>query len=298
MHKYLRAVGFSDPMNAMDRLNLIDDIKKKASYRESAASLEEENEMLSEYRLELGGGLGLSMTGVFEEENDFLAGEIEPYLMPETLTSMEEVFVEQKIDNRSFAGICDDLRIGTTLIFRLLNPVEYLRFGFLEDLPCPGTSVCLSALSIEGTVVLPLEKTPFEQQVIERRAERRRRMMEEAMDGDEQAMQKITTEDMDTYSDLLDKIADNDILSLVDSFFMPTGAECDIYYILGEILSCRQVRNPYTLDRIHILSIRCSGIDFTVGINDRDLYGHPEPGRRFKGVIWLQGIIQFPGASA
>ena len=187
------------------------------------------------------------------------------------------------------------MRIGTTLIFRLLNPIDYLRFSAFQELPCPGTAVCLSALSVEGTVVLPLEKSPYEVQVIRQRADRRRKLMEAARDGDEQAMQTITMEDMDTYGDLLGKIQDNDILTLVDSFFMPTGAECDVYYIMGEILACRQVRNPYTLDRIHILTVQCSGIEFPVAINDKDLYGHPQPGRRFKGVIWLQGIIRFPG---
>ena len=54
--------------------------------------------------------------------------------------------------------------------------------------------------------------------------------------------------------------------------------------------------NPYTLDKIHVLTVFCSGIEFPIAINDKDLYGHPEPGRRFKGVIWLQGIIRFPGA--
>ena len=296
MHKYLRAVGFSDPMNSMDRLNLIDDIKTKSSYHVQAASLYSTEEMLTEYRLDLAGGCGLTMVGTFEDENDFLAGQIEPYLTPDSVTSMEEVFVEERIDNRSFAGICDDMRVGTTLIFRLLNPVEYLRYSAFEELPHPGTSVCLSALSVEGTVVLSLEKSPYDQHVIRQRADRRRKMMEAARDGDDQAMQAITMEDMDTYGDLLNKIKDSDILTLVDSFFMPTGAECDVYYILGDILACRQVRNPYTLDRIHILTIRCSGIEFNVAINDKDLFGHPEPGRRFKGVIWLQGIIRFVGA--
>lgn len=295
MHKYLRAVGFTDPMNALDRLNLIDDIKTKASYRAEAACLESENDLLTELRLDLAGGCGVSLVGSFGEESDFLAGQVEPYLMPEAPATMEEVYVEERIDNRSYAGICDDMRVGTTLIFRLLNPVEYLRFAGFEELPCPGTVVSLSALSIEGTVVLPLEKTSYDEQIILRRAYRRQKLMEAARDGDEQAMQTITMEDMDTYADLMDKIPDQDILSLVDSFFMPTGAECDVYYILGDILSCREVRNPYTLDRIHILSIRTSGIEFIVGINGKDLYGRPEPGRRFKGVIWLQGVIHFPG---
>ena len=296
MHKYLRAVGFSDPMNALDRLNLIDDIKSKFSSRSQAAWPESESEMLTEYRMELAGGCGLFMAGAFDEENDFLSSEVEPYLIPESVTTMEEVFVEERIDNRSFAGVCDDMRIGTTLIFRLLNSVEYLRFIRYEELPYPGTCVCLSALSVEGTVVLPLKKTPYESQLLNSRAARRKKLLEQARDGDEQAMQTITMEDMDTYSDLLSKIDETDILTLVDSFFMPTGAECEVYYIMGEILSCRRVRNPYTLDRIHVLTVRTSGIEFPIAINEKDLYGNPEPGRRFKGVIWLQGIIQFPGA--
>ena len=296
MHKYLRAVGFSESMNALDRLNLIDDIKTKSSYHMQAAILDLPEEMLTEYKMDLAGGCGLNMAGTFEDENDFLAGQVEPYLVPETVTTMEEVFVEERIDNRSFAGICDDMRIGTTLIFRLLNAIDYLRFSAYEELPFPGTAVCLSALSVEGTILLPLEKSPYDQQLIQQRADRRRKLMEAARDGDEQAMQTITMEDMDTYGDLLGKIQESDILTLVDSFFMPTGAECDVYYIMGEVLACRQVRNPYTLDKIHVLTVFCSGIEFPIAINDKDLYGHPEPGRRFKGVIWLQGIIRFPGA--
>ena len=296
MHKYLRAVGFSESMNALDRLNLIDDIKTKSSYHMQAAILDHPEEMLTEYKMDLAGGCGLNMAGTFEDENDFLAGQVEPYLVPETVTTMEEVFVEERIDNRSFAGICDDMRIGTTLIFRLLNAIDYLRFSAYEELPFPGTAVCLSALSVEGTILLPLEKSPYDQQLIQQRADRRRKLMEAARDGDEQAMQTITMEDMDTYGDLLGKIQESDILTLVDSFFMPTGAECDVYYIMGEVLACRQVRNPYTLDKIHVLTVFCSGIEFPIAINDKDLYGHPEPGRRFKGVIWLQGIIRFHGA--
>ena len=93
MHKYLRAVGFSDPMNSMDRLNLIDDIKTKSSYHVQAASLYSTEEMLTEYKMDLTGGCGLTMTGTFEDENDFLGGQIEPYLTPETITTMEEVML-------------------------------------------------------------------------------------------------------------------------------------------------------------------------------------------------------------
>jgi len=31
-----------------------------------------------------------------------------------------------------------------------------------------------------------------------------------------------------------------------------------------------------------------------VCINAKDLIGEPEEGRRFKGVIWLQGFVNYP----
>ena len=62
MHKYLRAVGFSDRMNAMDRLNLIDDIKTKSSYKKQAPGYENDGEILTEYRLP---NLNSSVNGTF-----------------------------------------------------------------------------------------------------------------------------------------------------------------------------------------------------------------------------------------
>ena len=39
--------------------------------------------------------------------------------------------------------------------------------------------------------------------------------------------------------------------------------------------------------------ISCNGFDFHIAINDEDLLGEPLPGRRFKGEIWLQGMVEF-----
>ena len=42
------------------------------------------------------------------------------------------------------------------------------------------------------------------------------------------------------------------------------------------------------------MTIECNDLLMDVCINKEDLYGEPEVGRRFKGVIWLQGMIHFP----
>ena len=56
----------------------------------------------------------------------------------------------------------------------------------------------------------------------------------------------------------------------------------------------RHAVNELTREEIEILSVRCNELTFDVAINIMDLVGVPMVGRRFKGVIWLQGRVNFP----
>ena len=47
------------------------------------------------------------------------------------------------------------------------------------------------------------------------------------------------------------------------------------------------------MDTMLIFGIDISGY-MVPFINDKDLFGEPAPGRRFKGVVWMQGVINFP----
>ena len=99
---------------------------------------------------------------------------------------------------------------------------------------------------------------------------------------------------MDTYTSIAKMIIKEDILSLVDTYFMPYGVECDQYAILGEIMDVAKVRNPLTKEEIWQMTIECNDLLLDICINCEDLYGEPAVGRRFKGSIWLQGTIHFP----
>ena len=89
-------------------------------------------------------------------------------------------------------------------------------------------------------------------------------------------------------------IVKEDIYSLVDTFFMPYGVECDQYSILGEIVEYHQELNRMTKEEIVFMTIECNELTFDVCINKEDLFGEPAVGRRFKGTVWLQGYIEFP----
>ena len=100
---------------------------------------------------------------------------------------------------------------------------------------------------------------------------------------------------MDTYTAISKKIQKEDVFSIVDTSFMPYGVECDQYSILAEILECHLMKNKVTQEEVYIMSLNCNDMIFDLCINKEDLYGEPAVGRRFKGVIWMQGHINFPG---
>ena len=294
MHKYFRAIGFSEPMRACDTYNLIDDVLEKAEHRAYITDPADEDSMLAELRLDYGDGFGICAVGVFDENNDFSGESLFPYFVSESVSSIEQVSVEERIEGHTYAGVVDDLSVGTTLIFRLINSVEFLKYGAPQMKQIPGTSVCLSGLCINGTVMLPILKTDEEIEDTREKDIARRNLMNMARSGDEDAMKNLTMQDMDMYAVIMDKLQEDDIYTIVDSTFMPTGVECDLYSVLGEIYKCNITKNIATNERVWILTVMCGDLLFKVCINAKDLFGEPAVGRRFKGVVWLQGIVNFP----
>ena len=238
MHKYFRAIGFSVPFKAHDAYNLIEDVLDKAEDRFYITDPLDEDSMLSELRYDFGFGYGICAIGVFDEDNEFNCEALFPYFISESVSSIEQVSVEERIEGHTFAGVVDDLSVGTTLIFRLINSVEFLKYGAPQMKQIPNTSVCLSGLCINGTVMLPILKTEEEIEDSREKEMERRNLMNMARSGDEDAMKNLTMQDMDMYAVIMDKLQEDDIYTIVDSTFMPTGVECDLYSILGEIQRC------------------------------------------------------------
>ena len=154
------------------------------------------------------------------------------------------------------------------------------------DLPAPFSPIraCIS--------LLPVAKRMTEEENSEAILQRTR-LLKAAREGDEEAIENLTLEDMDTYSMISRRIADEDVFSIVSTYFMPYGVECDHYNVLGEILNIEMVENSLTRERVYILTIESHDLIFEVCINQKDLLGEPAVGRRFKGIVWLQGNVSF-----
>lgn len=298
LNKYLRAIGFTDLPKRSQMMNIIRDGVQRPVSRAYTTNDNDEDSLLAEFEIETGNQFGIAVSGQFNESDEFYPDYYYPYLDTGVISTAEELSVESRIDQYTYAGICDDVRVGVTLIFRLRNTIEYLKNTHKSFMPLDHATVSLTALSLEGTVMLPIYKTPDELRQKKDTEIKRRRLINAARSGDENAMKDLTISDMDLYSNLITHIQTEDLYTLVESYFMPYGAECDLYSVMGDITSVAQSRNTITGEEVDILSIDCNGLPFDVAINRKDLYGDPQPGRRFKGVIWLQGKINFPLGSA
>ena len=121
----------------------------------------------------------------------------------------------------------------------------------------------------------------------------RNSLLEAAKNGDEDAMETLTIEDIDMYSQISRRVMKEDIYSIVDSCFMPCGIECDQYSVIGEITRIDVKQNRVTGEEVYDLTLDCNDMVFHVGVAKRDLVGEPRVGRRFKGQIWMQGAARF-----
>ncbi len=289
IHKYLRAIGFSKIKNRKELNKILNDVLKGPVERQYVSAGDER--VLAEFRKEYADSIGVTVCGNYSEELEFEYDYYFPYIIGKSISSTEDVSIERHIEKESYAGMCDDLKVGVSLIFYLQNRMDYLKQVNMGSRQGVFASVSLAGLSTEGSIVLPLMKDPVKTLAGKKNEHSRHELLAAAREGNEEAIENLTIEDMDIYTAISKRIGKDDILSLVDTYFMPWGIECDLYSILGEILESRALTNSLTKEQIYVITLRCNDMDLDVCINEKDLVGDPAPGRRFKGIIWLQGHV-------
>lgn len=292
MHRFMRAIGFSEERSRKELQKLLTDVVVDGKDRAYTSNGGET--LLASFSKEFAPNIGIAVCGEFDEEDKFVYEYYFPFLRGSSITTQEDISIERHAALESYAGVCDDIRIGVSLIFYLQNMIPYVQAKNSDSLPIRGTTLTLSALSLSGTIMMPLKKTEKDLIKNQQTLHDRSQLLYAARNGDEEAIENLTLEDMDTYTAISRRIHKEDVFSLVDTYFMPYGVECDQYSILGEILEYQFVKNTVTDEEICVMILSCNDLRFDVCINKADLYGEPAVGRRFKGTIWMQGYINFP----
>ena len=287
MHKFLKSIGFSDFKKKDLEIILNEIIARPQMVKVTKDS---EGNEFAELSKEFATNVGITVRGNYLENDKFEMEYYYPYFYGTSLTTQEEITVEKHSEKESYAGVCEDSNIGVTLIFYLQNIADYLSEKNRRPSGQKMYGAYLSGLSVDGSILLPIEK--FKEKANKCRYSERSQLVAQAREGNEEAIENLTLEDMDMYSILSRRVMNEDIFSIVSSTFMPYGIESDQYAILGEILDYTIVENSITKEHIYCMKIECNDLIFDVCINSKDLIGEPAVGRRFKGNIWIQGSVQ------
>lgn len=289
MHQYLPAIGFSK-ITKTELENLINEIKLRPDYQESAIDFE--GNQFVELRYMVADNIGIVLRGIYNDDDEFVLDYYYPTFLGESISINNDVEVIKQTDKENYYVMCDEIRLGVNLIFQLQNMGEYLRKNILNG-KSSKKDIRLAALSTDGKIILPVydnEKSRIKEKM---NNQKRISLVEKAREGNEEALESLTMDEIDLYQKISRRVTREDIFSVVTTFFMPFGIENDKYEILGNILDVKYLVNHLTMEELVLMVIDSNDVILEVCINKNDLYGEPAIGRRFKGIIWLQGTVAF-----
>lgn len=288
MHKFLRAVGFSN-IRKKDVEVILKEIIDDPEHMK--VTMDSEGNEFVEFAKSFGDNIGVMVRGSYDEMDEFNMDYYFPFSCGSLVSTQEQIDIEKHAEKESYAGVCDEMRIGVTLIFYLQNVADFLSEHRRNIHTKNIRGAILSALSVEGKILLPIEERKTAKAQANHNNEKRAKLLAEAREGNEEAIENLTIQDMDTYSNLSKRITNEDVLSIVSSCFMPYGIESDQYSVIGKILDLEEIVNPLTNETVYSMNIECNDLVFRLVINKEDLLGEPAVGRRFKGNIWMQGTV-------
>ena len=294
MHNFLRAIGFSELRDDIDAEFYLERAVNE-KYRTDQLSLGR-GRVVEQYQLQVAPSMGIAVLGHRDGGGDFVRDYYFPFMKSYDGTLTEEGSVERHAERETYAGVLDDFNAGISLIFYLCNSLEIRRIR-RSGIDVRARQAFLTGLAVEGKILLPLEKQE-EDENARRRKREQKRLFEAARNGDMDAIDTLTETDMNLMSEVTKRMETEDLYTVVESAFMPTGVECDQYSILGEIAGIRVKSNVYTHENVVDLRLKCNDTIFHVGINESDLVGVPAVGRRFKGRVWMQGEMELSERSS
>lgn len=321
MHKYLRAVGFSQFV----KKSQLDDFFKENLKDENLIStyITQDMRLCGQYNIQVCSGTGISVIGEQEKNQLALVDFYYPYLKGYDYTLIQECTIERHSDKESYAGIIDDYRMGIALIFYMTNGNVYnslIKSHNINDIKID--KIYLSALSLGGRIILPIDKKKISGNEFSDKSKLNPEYEFESGDEDEDDEDEndspLATRligNMDDFSDGIgmkpisigigiklpkdsigyqeSRLKNEDLYSIVETSLVPYGIECDKYQIVAEIISVNYKTNKFTGESLVEMRVDTMGLQFNLMINEKDLEGEPLPGRRFRGVIWLLGEVEF-----
>lgn len=288
MNDFYDAVGFS---NIKNRKQLDDILKVVIDEYDVKFNRNTGDDVIKQERIKyFGDNIGIRVCGEIYDNGEFRGEYAYPFIKGSVLSMNRDVEVETRKDTDARVGISEDSRFGATLIYQFQEAYDETLKRVVDKNSFSNAKVYLTGLSNAGMIILPIaNKGEVENNILKNK--RRNELREEAIEGDEEALKTLALADYDAINMVGRRIQNEDVLSIVSTTFLPFGVESDHYMMIGEIEEFEYINNILTEEEICIMKVICNNMQMTIGVNRNDLIGEPQVGRRFKGLIWLQGAI-------
>jgi len=125
MHKYLKALGFDNIQTRSDLKKLLEEVEEQCTHQTIVSY--KPGEDFCELKKEYGQSMGIALCGGLDEREYFDPYYYFPYFEGSGISTYAEIAVERKIEKEQYLGMCEDSKIGISLIFTVQNGIEYMR---------------------------------------------------------------------------------------------------------------------------------------------------------------------------
>lgn len=295
MESPITAIGFSEIDKKYTIEEIVGEILDKPTKQQ--ASRNKSKDIIAEYVKEFGKDTYVMVRIVVRPEKDkkdtneettIEVEQCEPYLDTRYTLNVEELSVEEIDDEYNYYAICEESETGIQFIFWLQNVIEYTEALAMGQ---SFNKVKIAALAMEGTIVLPVEQDEEDAAAQKEEKEKIKVMLQKVREGDEKAKAQLEEEEQEMDELLKERIFEEDFLSIMSGYFIPTTLVDANYAILGEIKTIDTRKNSKTGEEMYLFTLDVNDMPLEVMINKKQLVGYPTVGMRFMGTCWLQGTI-------
>lgn len=289
MHEFLKSIGFKSYTTKKQIRSLVDWVLADPDHL-SIISLEGDNN-LSIAEREIPGGAGVTVVGEIDERGTFVPEYYFPQIRPFDVSSTADLSYRKETARDGYVGLVEDYRFGMALIFNVRN-ISDVRKNEMNGLDVqPYREVSFSALASDATIILPIYQPQMALKKGREDHDAHTKLVQDAQAGDQGAIERLAAEDLHRYQDILARLKDTDVYSMVESFMIPYGMESNQYYFLGEIKQFAVFLNPITEEEYYRMRIEVHGMPIMLAVNKSDVTGMPYEGARIRAHAWLIGDL-------
>jgi hypothetical protein len=289
MESTLKMIGFARADEDEEIEKIISEVLDKPTYQVATKVIK--NQIVAEYAKEVAQDTYIVARVTVDKANKKSAIEVqqcEGHVISQFDLEVEEVEIECIDDENTYYVICEEVETNMQLIFWLQNVVDYLEAKHKKK-TCKKINVV--ALAQEGTIILPILKDEEEENYEREERDKLKTILQKMKEGDEEARIQLEEEEKELDNQLKQRLREEDFLSIMSGYFIPTTLEDAMYAILGEITAIRTTKNKLTGEKLFVFTLDVNDMPLEVMICADTLVGMPAVGMRFMGTAWLQGKV-------